>query len=105
MIPMAANLRAARGRSGLTMVELARQAGVTPETVQRIEAGRILKRPQARTIARLAEVLGCTTEALELNGAESAPTAPPLTGRTRPTSPAPADLKSAGAISSCPPSE
>ena len=96
MIPMAANLRAARGRSGLTMVELARQAGVTPETVQRIEAGRILKRPQARTIAKLAEVLGCTTEALERNGAESAQ-APPTIVPIRPTAPAPART-AAGAI-------
>lgn len=64
MTALALKLRAARGRSGMTQAELAHKAGIKTTVLQRIEAGAV-KRPNAVTVARLAEALGTSLEALE----------------------------------------
>lgn len=57
-------LKAARGRTGLSQLELASRAGVDPGTVSGIELGQI-ERPLARTLARLADALEITVDYLE----------------------------------------
>ncbi len=64
MTTLASNLRAARGRSSLTQFQLAEAAGVDTSAVWLIESGRTA-RPQAATLAKLADVLGVTIESLE----------------------------------------
>ena len=68
MIPgmnrLAINLRAGRGRCGLSQGQLARRADIHVGLVQRIEAGTVGK-PHATTVARLADALQTTIEALE----------------------------------------
>ena len=48
---------------GLTQAEVARSAGLTEPSVNRIEKG-ITRHPQKYTLAKIAEVLGCTVESL-----------------------------------------
>ncbi len=56
-----ANLRALREAKGLTQVELAVAAGVSPATVFRVEAG---KRPRLDTLEQFAAVLGVSVTEL-----------------------------------------
>ena len=69
MNPLARNVRTLRGRLQLSQVELASECGLDPETVSRIETG-LATKPQAGTLARLAEALKTTVAVLE--GYESA---------------------------------
>lgn len=48
---------------GLTQAEVARSAGLTEPSVNRIEKG-ITRHPQQYTLSKIAEVLGCTVESL-----------------------------------------
>lgn len=48
---------------GLTQAEVARSAGLTEPSVNRIEKG-LTRKPQQYTLAKIAEVLGCTVESL-----------------------------------------
>ena len=50
-------LRELRERAGLTQLQLAVKAGLTPSTVYKLEAGKS-KRPGYTTIQRLADALG-----------------------------------------------
>lgn len=45
-----ATLRAARERAGLTQAELARRAGVAPNTVARLERGEMEPRPATKAV-------------------------------------------------------
>ncbi|MGC5344786.1 BTAD domain-containing putative transcriptional regulator [Streptomyces sp. DT171] len=60
-------LRSFRGRAGLTQRELAERAGVSVRVLRDIEHGRV-RRPQTRTVRRLADVLG-----LDVGGARQLP--------------------------------
>lgn len=53
------NLRAIRGRVGLSQEELSKRADVREATISGIENGQVV-RPQAGTIYRLAKALGVT---------------------------------------------
>jgi transcriptional regulator with XRE-family HTH domain len=55
-------LRIARGRSGMTLDELATKCGVTPAALSQFERGR--HRPSVRTLVSLADALGLDPEAL-----------------------------------------
>ena len=50
-------IRSFRGRAGITQRELAERAGVSVRVLRDVENGRV-HRPQARTVRRLADVLG-----------------------------------------------
>ncbi len=82
MTQLACNLRAARGRSGLTQVEVAAKAGITPETLAAIESGKTL-RPHSPTLSRIADALGIDSEILE-----GAIAARPTTGQSNSGQPA-----------------
>lgn len=60
---LAARLRALRTRAGLTQLQLATRAGLTPAAVGHIETG-ARTRPAAETVARLARALGVAVEEL-----------------------------------------
>jgi len=63
-------LRTARLRRMLTQEELARRAGTTEATVNRLENG--LQRPRISTVRKLADVLGVPPdELIDWEGAES----------------------------------
>jgi transcriptional regulator with XRE-family HTH domain len=53
-------IKQARDRAGLTQLELAYAAGVTPATVCRLE--RAKQTPHITTLARIADALGVTLE-------------------------------------------
>ena len=55
-------MRALRNTSGLTQVELAERLDIAPETMSRIERGRL--RPSTDLVARLASALGVAPGAL-----------------------------------------
>ena len=53
-------LKQARLRSGLSQVELGKQLGVVYQQIARWEAQKVP--PSSDTLARLAQILGCTTD-------------------------------------------
>lgn len=57
--PLAERLHRLRDEAGLTQYELAKQAGIRPEVVSRIENGKVTD-PSISTVIGLARVLGCT---------------------------------------------
>ena len=59
---MAGNLLALRSRRFMTQVELAKAAGVSPTTINRVETGKM--DPRFSTIKKLAAALGVTPEEL-----------------------------------------
>ena len=67
-------LRRARGER--SMLDVAVQAGVSPETVRKIESGRVAT-PAFPTVAAIADVLGLSLDALwaELAGSDARPEA------------------------------
>ncbi|MFJ2617995.1 helix-turn-helix domain-containing protein [Glutamicibacter sp. NPDC087344] len=65
---LGALLRAARGSR--TMLEVALEAGISPETLRKIESGRVAT-PSFATIALLSRVLGLSMDALWEQVAES----------------------------------
>jgi len=69
---LGALLRRARGERSMLAVAL--DAGVSPETLRKIESGRVAT-PAFPTIAAIAEVLGLSLDAVwaEVSGAERAP--------------------------------
>ncbi|GAA3387767.1 helix-turn-helix domain-containing protein [Cryptosporangium minutisporangium] len=66
---LGALLRRARGQR--SMLDIALRAGVSPETLRKIESGRVAT-PAFSTIAAIADVLGLSLDALwtEVNQAE-----------------------------------
>ena len=64
MTQLGFNLRAIRGRYGITQGELSQRSGVPMGVIQRIEAG-VTERPHAKTVSRIAEALDTTIEFLE----------------------------------------
>jgi DNA-binding XRE family transcriptional regulator len=52
-------IKAARQRKDWTQLEFALEAGVSPATIQRWEAGKL---PRVRELMRVAELLGISTE-------------------------------------------
>jgi transcriptional regulator with XRE-family HTH domain len=70
---LGAFLRQARG--GRSMLNTALDAGVSPETLRKIESGRVAT-PAFPTIAAIADVLGLSLDAvwLEINQADGATT-------------------------------
>ena len=58
-------LRGARGRLGLTQIEVAAKAGLSPTTLAALEGG-LVTRARALTLASLAKVLGVSFEDLQL---------------------------------------
>lgn len=64
-ITLGRNVRAARGRLGLFIHELAQRSHLSIDTIGRIERGEGTNEPQAPTLARLAEALETTVDALE----------------------------------------
>ncbi len=64
MTQLGFNLRAIRGRYGISQTELAQRSGVPCGVIQRIESG-FTERPHAKTVARIAEALDTTIEILE----------------------------------------
>ncbi|TDN73777.1 MULTISPECIES: helix-turn-helix transcriptional regulator [Pseudonocardia] len=69
-------LRTARGRR--SMLDTALDAGVSPETLRKIESGRVAT-PAFPTIAAIADVLGLSLDEVwaEISRPEVAATAPP----------------------------
>ncbi|WP_313818296.1 helix-turn-helix transcriptional regulator [Citricoccus sp.] len=61
-----------RARADRTMLEVALDAGVSPETLRKIESGRVAT-PAFPTVAAVAEVLGLSLDAVwaEINLTES----------------------------------
>ncbi|REE04355.1 helix-turn-helix domain-containing protein [Citricoccus nitrophenolicus] len=61
-----------RARANRTMLEVALNAGVSPETLRKIESGRVAT-PAFPTIAAIAEVLGLSLDAVwaEINLTET----------------------------------
>lgn len=57
---LAERLRARRKEAGLTQAELARRAGIRPETLNRIERGKV--EPDFATVRKLVEALQETDE-------------------------------------------
>lgn len=55
-LPIGARLRALRNEAGLTQAQIAESVGVAPETMSRIERGRLA--PSRDLISRLAEAIG-----------------------------------------------
>ena len=55
-------LHLARRRAGLSQVELARRAGISPTTLNRVELGR--QKLYAETLVTLAHILGVSVDAL-----------------------------------------
>lgn len=55
-------LRQIRSEHGLTQSELARRLGISPSAVGMYEQGR--REPDGETLARMASVLGCSTDEL-----------------------------------------
>ncbi|MFD5084884.1 BTAD domain-containing putative transcriptional regulator [Kitasatospora sp. NPDC058406] len=67
--PYGPRLRSFRSRAGLSQEDAASRAGISLRALRDIEHGRV-QRPQARTLQRLAEVLGLTDR--ELDGLSAA---------------------------------
>ncbi|MEE8607864.1 MAG: helix-turn-helix transcriptional regulator [Nitrospiraceae bacterium] len=74
--PIGSNLRAIRGRLGLTQEQLADNAEVHVDTVRGIENGQVDK-PFAGTIYRLSKALGVTVHDLTTTPPEQAEKATP----------------------------
>jgi transcriptional regulator with XRE-family HTH domain len=73
---------ALRERAGLTQVQEAKKAGVSPTTISGIESGKIT-RPHLRTLLKIARALGAEVEELRESGKVQAPLSsiqPPLNG-------------------------
>ena len=73
MTHLASNLRAIRGRRGLTLSDLAQASGINVSTLCCIEQGS--QRAQVATVAKLAGALGMSIEELEGPPAAASPTA------------------------------
>jgi len=58
-----ANVKQMREKVGMSQMELARRAGMPQSALARLESGGV-SHPQARTIKRLADALGCAPEQL-----------------------------------------
>ena len=79
-------LHLARRRAGLSQVELARRAGISPTTLNRVELGR--QKLYVETLVTLARILGASVDALvamdedqplsaETHAPETTPRTPP----------------------------
>lgn len=53
----ARELIAARGRAGVTQLELARRMGTTQSAIARLESGKCI--PSIKTVQRYAQAIGC----------------------------------------------
>ncbi|MFJ4337093.1 BTAD domain-containing putative transcriptional regulator [Streptomyces sp. NPDC088915] len=80
--PFGARLRALRRRAGLSQETAAARAGISTRALRDIECGRV-RRPQARTLQRLAEALGLTGDELADLLAAARAGAPRGAGRPR----------------------